>query len=125
MVDEFAGHLLAEFLDQVKSKWVLDAYEGSMTPIGWDETWIVTIGRAGHFKLVVQEDEAYTNTRLCERQLTGQWVVVETSAEHFLLLITEAQWQILYNLGAPPALPTASRWHFQVRGEVYSLKPIS
>ncbi|MBL8045231.1 MAG: hypothetical protein JNL09_01750 [Anaerolineales bacterium] len=91
-----------------------------MTPIGWDETWVVSIASDGHFKLVVQEDGAYTNPRLCEKQLTGQWRGLETSAEHFLVLVTETQWQILYSVGALPPCPPPATGTFRC-GAKFSL----
>ncbi|NJN17821.1 MAG: hypothetical protein HC822_16875 [Oscillochloris sp.] len=84
--------LLERHLGKRQGYWIHDAYEDSMTPLGEDEFWYITLlpgGGNGIFE--IQIDHPYTNELISHVRIEGPWQVIEATEEYYLVVLKDVK----------------------------------
>lgn len=91
-----AEALLARHIGQPQRYWVADAYADSMTPLGFDIFWTLTLlPNGGRASFEIETFELYTNSLLNHIRLQGRWYSVEATSKYYLVALEDTQAMVL------------------------------
>lgn len=99
--DQIQDYVIAKFLDITNLEWHMwrDAYEDSLTPVGYDSFYALRLMSQGSCELRLCDEEGYTSTQIASLIIRGEWQLHQLHRDGFGIQITSPQFEIIQSGG--------------------------
>ncbi|MEM8534535.1 MAG: hypothetical protein AAGF95_27070 [Chloroflexota bacterium] len=99
--DQIQDHLITKFLDVTNLEWHLwrDAYEDSLTPMGYDSFYALRLMSRGSCGLCLCDHDGYTSIQVSSLIVQGEWHLCELHKDRFAIQIIAPRFEIIRSGG--------------------------